>query len=398
MKLWTRIKGDMAYTNCLRETAGAGIFGLLGGSFYPFLGIYLVHIGGNAVQLGILGCAPFLGNLAAPYWAKFAQKLRLVPYITVVLFTARLVILPIGFIKDPWIVTLMVLLHFIMASMTGPAYNVLLRDIYPKPMRGRAMSVVRFVLAGSQAVALMIAGYYYDQHVGWLFFIGGCMGIIALIPFSRIRVPVHHAAKPSMQETAPAQTSLFAMLKTVSGFGLFLSAFLLFEIGIFLPLAVYPVYQVNELHLQSSQVAVLGTLWMAALSVTYPIWGYITDRAGPVFCLFFGFLLQLSIPLAYALTDSLWILGIASILGGCASSAIDVAWINMLMRMSEKNILQTSSIHMQLSGVRGAVLPLVGSLMASSSGETFIFALSSLFIGVSLIPAALVYRKVITLS
>jgi MFS family permease len=157
---------------------------------------------------------------------------------------------------------------------------------------------------------------------------------------------------------------------------------------------VYPVFQVNELHLNSNQVAILGTFWMVAWCFTYPLWGFITDRIGPRFCLFAGFLLQLFTPLAYSLSDSLPVIKIVSILGGSANSAIDVAWINTLMGMSEKHILQTSSLHMQLSGIRGASLPLIGSLMASSIGGATVFTLSSVFIAVSLIPTIISKKKI----
>jgi MFS family permease len=393
MRLDMLFKDNASVKNCLRETMGAGIFGLFGGSFYPFLGIYLVHTGGNAIQLGLLGCAPFLGNIAAPLWANFSNKFKLVPYITTIHVIARLIILPVGFINMPWIATLLILLHFIIASMAGPAYNQLLRSIYPASMRGRAMSAVRFILGGVQSFSLIWGGIYLDQHAGWLFFIGGCCGIIALIPFSRIKEPVICVLEKANQSFSSGRLSFRNMMK-LNGFGLFLLAFMLFETGNLLSVSVYPVYQVNELHLESKQVAVLGTLWMSTWCLTYPLWGVITDRIGPKFCLFAGFLLQLFTPLAYSLSDSFTIIQIASILGGSANSALDVAWITTLMGMSEKHVLQTSSFHMQLSGIRGASLPLVGSLLASSIGGATVFTLSSIFIALSLIPAIIIYKKV----
>jgi MFS family permease len=392
---WLKFKKDMPLMNCFRETIAAAMFGIFGGTFYPFLGIFLVKMGGSPLQLGLLGCAPFVGNLAAPYWAKFAKRARVIPLLVLIHLISRLLIIPIGFIQSTWIITILILAHFIIASMGGPAYFRLLQRIYPTPIRGRVMSTVRFALGATQSLTIIAAGTFLDDYAGWLFMIGGLIGIASLLPFSMIKEPddAEETVKMPKKGYLASLRSLGIQMKQTRGFLLFLTAFMLFEIGNFLPIAVYPMFQLKVLHMESEQVALIGMLWMAAWCITYPLWGYLTDKIGPVIVLISGIVLLMTAPLAYAVTHAMVVLLIVSALAGAASSAIDVSWINTLMRMGENKVTETSSIHMLLSGIRGATIPLLGSLLYPVAGGTVIFAASAVCMIIALVPIILLWKR-----
>lgn len=394
MNYWSRIKSDLPLLNCFRETLNASIFGIFNGSFYPFLGVFLVHKGGSALQIGLLGCAPFVGNLAAPLWARFAARRKVVPLICLIHVAARALILPVGFLDSTWLITILLLLHYIIASSGGPAYYKLLQRIYPTSIRGRVMSTVRFVQGGITALVMIAAGNFLDDYAGWMFLIAGLLGMFALYPFSLIEESDNpDDAGPALPVRRSFIQSLKSTLSSTQGFPLYLIGFFLFELGNFLPVSVYPIFQVHHLHLASEQVALLGTLWTAAWCVTYPFWGVMTDKIGPAIVLIIGLALQMLGPLAYATTGSVLLLEMTQLMTGMGAAAIDVAWINTLIRLGERKVTETSSVHLQFSGMRGASIPIIGSLLFPYIGGTAIFVTAASMIAISLVPMLMLVNQ-----
>jgi len=180
---------------------------------------------------------------------------------------------------------------------------------------------------------------------------------------------------PSEKQAAPEfLLNTLKILKDDKPFRWFSLAVFTAGFGNLLVVPLFPIFQVDVLHITTSQVSVLANTSAIMTTMAYFYWGPYVDRRTPLRGAAIGVLLFSAMPLTYALVASFpnllplasrWLLLLpAMAIVGVASAALDLSYFNSLLRFSPPDrVSHYQAVHMSLLGVRGVTAPLLGAAL-----------------------------------
>jgi MFS family permease len=383
-------KAQRAYT----WDAWAGILvGLYTGSIFPF---YLViareKLGANAFQIGVMIAAPFLGNWFALFWANAMEGRSKMPFAVASWVLARSFFLLMVIAVTPWRFALLVAMGQFLVTVASPAYASIMKDIYPDAHRGRIMAYVRVFLAFSQITATFIVGYLLKGGTGtlpllwshahwhlspisyrWIFPVGATFGIASALMFSRIRT-----SGPSLHEQANKgnvfqfMSSALHILVEDKGFRWFAFSVFAYGFGSLIVAPVYPMFQVDRLHISYGQVAVLTNVMNIVWMLSFVYWGRYVDARSPLRATVINVSLAMLCPLNYFFAallphPTVWLLLPSALLFGFTNAGIELAYFNSVLRFSgEHRVSHYQALFSWLLGLRGSVAPFIGGALTDA--------------------------------
>jgi MFS family permease len=368
--------------------------------------ILLVCLGGTANHLAVLVCAFPCGAFLGPLWAKLGRAWgmqRLV--IRMTLMGA----LP-GFLV-PWVdqvpgwsaatvfTALMATSHLLYSAMRMGQSN-LYRATYPLAERGRAIGWLLFASFLTMVPTVQAAGWLVDQRFGnpenyrWLFPLAGALAMVGTWFYARIRLlEPFDTGRPTTWRAAVADLHRVFHQDRV---------YMLFQLGFFLSGSAF--FMANHIVLKLSEdrldfharelALVTAVIPQLTLAITSPIWGKVLDRLGIMHlrllisitmtiymaCFFGG--LWWSIP---------WLMFLGAVLRGMSEGAGQVTWALASVQFAPRSedVPVYSSIHFTLNGLRGLVMPWIGTLLLPLMGVNTVLvaagvAASSIFVGLRL--------------
>lgn len=338
---------------------GASVcFGFFAGAVYPFFAVTAVRLGVTGTLLAMITAAPFMGQLFAVYWGHRSDQGQKLPFVVISGILSRLMVILLAFVSKAEFFALFVILHFLLASIGGPAFTSLVRKIYPLQFRGQIMGRIQFIIGMVRVVVTYLAGLWLDAH-GFtsLFIVAGSFGILSSLIFTRIKEP---------QEKLPPRSrfslrNTFQLLKADRLLRLAITGFFIFDLGNLILAPVYPLVQVNELGLTNLQIGQLAIFWIAGWFTTVPLWGWIIDHFQPLHSIVISIIIFLGSPLIYFFQSPYYLLMLASFLGGAAGSSLELGWLNLMMKLGGARSSQYSGLYLTMLGVRGLIGPLIGN-------------------------------------
>lgn len=144
----------------------------------PFLTAYLLYLGANSQQVGIVLAIPALANLLQVVAAMYMQKLRNRKR-SYVLFTSvhRLIGLSLGLIpflfqKELWL-TIFIIVFFLYSSVNafaGVLWTSLISDMVPAKVRGKYFGIRNIITSAVNSFGLYITGVILERYPGSLGF------------------------------------------------------------------------------------------------------------------------------------------------------------------------------------------------------------------------------------
>jgi len=371
--------------NFLCEAGNALLLGGYIGVVGPF-GIPLaVRMGANSLEVGLIAAAPFIANLAAPYWASRSQHSRKLPWVVVPHLFWRSLLGLVGVVKNPAIITGLFLGANVGSSAANPAYGAIVQKVFPPHIRGRLMGYVRLILAGSMLVTTLVAGQLIDRfHPGWLFLPASVLGLLGLGVYALTREPADAGPPPGPLSKPNALEGLRLALSD-RRFRNYLIAVLVFHGGVLLASPLYAVYQVRQMGLSNSQISYISVAWNIAWLVAFAVWGRVIDRKGAPTVVAWAAALYAGMPLAYALGGGWYGAALLGALSqGAADAALDLGGWNMVLRVNRERVGPYTSAAMTVAGIRGALGPLLGSFLLQAAGFEVTFLAAALLVAAGL--------------
>ncbi len=372
--------------NFLCEAINAGLLGFFSGITGPFALPLAIRMGAGPLAVALISSGPFLANLLSPVWAALSRTTRKLPWVVGAHIIYRGGLGLIGLTKNPQAITGIVTVGNVAQAAAGPAYGSLVQMVFPAPIRGRLMGYVRIILACAMLPTTLVAGQLMDQ-VGptWLFLFAGAMGLAAIGVYSLTREP---APEPSAAgaKAAPGAAEGLRLALSDPGFRRFLLAALLFHGGVLLANPLYAVFQVKEMGLSNAQISYLSLAWNVAWLAGFALWGRVVDRRGPAPVVTAAALFYLGLPLAYGLGGGSYAIALAGALcQGMADSAMDLGGWNMILSVNPNRVGPYTSASMTVTGIRGALGPLLGSWLLGLAGfqATFLTAAGFILLGLT---------------
>ena len=373
--------------NFLCEAGNAWLLGGYIGVVGPF-GIPLaVRMGANGLQVALMAAAPFIANLAAPFWATRSQHARKLPWVVVPHLFWRSLLGAVGVVKNPAIISGLYLGANTASAAANPAYGALVQKVFPPPIRGRLMGYVRLILAGSMLAFTLTAGQLIDRlNPAWLFLPASALGLLGLAVYAQTKEPTN-AGAPTGPLSRPSALAGLRLAVADRQFRNYLLAVFVFHGGVLLASPLYAVYQVRQMGLTNSEIGYLSIAWNIAWLIAFAVWGRVIDRKGAPTVVAWAAVLYAGMPLAYGLGGGWYGAAILGALSqGAADAAIDLGGWNMVLRVNPERVGPYTSAAMTVTGIRGALGPLLGSWLLQAAGfqVTFLTAAALVMVGLTM--------------
>ncbi len=349
------------------------------GAFYAiaiaFVPVILRRSGATPFMLGLYTSEQFLGSVLTAFSIVLMRRRRTMTVIALCWFIGRSLFLLLALVVQPiWMIVICAVFWSLEAFPT-PGYTRILQKIYPDGLRGKVMSVVRMGRIGAIMLVTPIAGWALD-HLGYqiLFPLGGLLGLVATFFFTRLTI--NEGALP-MRETKTL-SELWEITRKDRPFAYYLRSFALYGTGTLISWTIYPLVQVDRLHLSYSQLGVLGFVQSIFWLSGYFFWGRLVDRRGGLYVLRMTCLIAVLAPGSYLLASAGWMLLPAFAAQGLVNSGWDMGMINAGIQLAPANrVVEYAAIQSTVVGIRGMIVPLIGvGLLRVGVPDTGIFAVS----------------------
>ena len=378
-------------------------FGILAGSAMAFISVFAARQGATGIQIGLLSGGPaivsLLMSLPTGRWLE-GQVLTRTVFVTSIWNRAGyavLVILP--WLLPPsaqvWAIPVVIMLMSVPGTLISIAFNAMFADVGPPAWRALVVGRRSAVLAICMTIASLTSGLLLDRlpfplNYQLVFFIGVMGAALSsyhlwfLRPMSaapaRVGRPILDAAQPgSLRLVDTLRTSLglrfltrahgkpLLRLDLLRGpFGSMLAAYLFFYLFQAMPVPLFPLFWVRNLHLTDGQISLAAALVNAATVISSLYLVRISSRRGHHWVLVVGAAFYGIYPLLTGLAWDVTLVWAASLLGGGVWGLASGGLVNRLMeRVPEDD----RPAHMALHNLVLNLAILVGSLAGPLLGD-----------------------------
>ncbi len=248
-------------------------FGVLTGSTLSFLTIYAARIGASSFQVGMINGAQAVVNLLvalpAGHYLLKRPVARTVFFSAILqrIFYGVLIFIPLLFAPQGQMTAILVMTFIMSIPGTSLAIglNALFADSVPVEHRGRVAGVRNAVLSISTIVSTLACGQvltwvYFPLNYQIVFgigFLGAAMSTLHLW-FVKPSFREKHAEEQIRVETRNRRGAIRGLLRfdVLRGrYGRKIGLLFLFHIVQYLGIAIFPIYQVNIIHISDSVIS-----------------------------------------------------------------------------------------------------------------------------------------------
>lgn len=350
-----------------RRDAFAGLLaGLCSGAIFPFIGfIARDRLHSSVTLIGLMTAAPCIGSLLTLLYANTMDGKGKMPYYVWPTLVGNGLFIFTLFATTPIAFAIVVSVAQLFLNIVGPAYAAVLREIYPDDQRGTIMGYVRVgtavaVFAATQLVGHLLPMFGYNR----VFPVAGLIGVGSVLVFRTIRTAPVHPADLHKRQMLKKQflSDALAILKEDKDYAWFLMSIFVFGLGGLMTTPVFLVFQVDELHISATQVAILANVTTLFCILSYPRWGRYVDVRSPVKATLIGIILASLVPLNYIMATNPWALLPSAIFAGASNAGIELGFFNSILRMARRGEeSKYQALHSFAMGIRGTVAPFCGA-------------------------------------
>ncbi|MBI5034759.1 MAG: MFS transporter [Chloroflexi bacterium] len=367
--------------NLTFDFASAVFYGVYLSAINTFVPVIARRLGASAFLLALITAAPAVGNIIAVFASHYLQRRRKLPFMVAAWTIGRGLFILTPLVVTPVPFVLIVVVHWLIVSLSITGYVEIVRAIYPAAIRGRAMAYVRVGFTATATIITPIIGQLLDV---WsyqvLFPIAAICGVLSGWAFGQVTCE---------ESVADKQSDLLEPLRVFwrdVRFRDYSIAFMLCGFGNLLVVPLIPILLVDELQLNYGQVGLLGMINSIFWMVFYVVWGRSVDRRGGLWTVKVNLFLTTFMSLAFCLAYDMWLAGVAYIIIGITVAGSDLGWMNAIMQFARpEEISHYTALHAFLVGVRGIVAPLLGTVLMTipliGLRGVFLISASMIFLG-----------------
>jgi MFS family permease len=331
------------------------------GAFYaatlPFVPVILRRTGASVEMIAFYTSQQFVGSVLTAFSIVLMRRRRTMNIITLSWLLGRALFLFYAFIIDPLWMLILGTLFWLLEAFPNPGYTRILQKIYPDYVRGKVMSLVRVGRILAVVLVTPLAGWALD-HVGYrvLFPIGALLGISATLLFARL--DVNEGPLPARKtRTLP---ELWRILRDDRRFAYYLQCFAFYGTGTLMSWTVFPLVQVDRLHLSYSELGLLGLAQSLFWLLGYIFWGRVVDQRGGLYVLRLNCVIAMLAPLSYLWATEGWMLAPAFIAQGVINAGWDMGLINAGIQLADPDrVTEYAAVQGTVVGLRGMIVPYV---------------------------------------
>jgi len=265
------------HSNFLHLYFDIGWYGVLSGSAISFLNIYATRIGATGFQIGLIGAMSAVVNLLlaipAGRWLQTQHTGRAI-FWTSVLYRAGYI--PLIFL--PWLsneqgqIIAIIVITFLMAiplTPMGVGFNALFAESVPTEYRAHVAGMRNVMLSITFMITSLLSGYILDRvpfPVGYQIVfaigtLGAAMSSLHLYFVKPLQADSSFQPQPQADTSKKALSprNIFSSLRTdiwKTPFRSVLLALFAFHLTQYLPLPIFPIFNVRVLHLNDNNLGI----------------------------------------------------------------------------------------------------------------------------------------------
>jgi MFS family permease len=326
------------------------------------------------LELTILVSAFPVGAFLGPLWAYLGRHWGMKQLVTQMALWANIPLFLIFWLdrSDAALFTALITVSQLLNSAMRMGQSNLYGILYAKNIRGRVLGRLTFWQYVTMVPSILITGWLLDKSADMcrvLYPLAGLCGLIGTWYYGMLQVDKANlpmAVRPSLR----------ASVRGVQRIILHDRAYLLFQFAFFLSGSAFFMSTHIVLLLTREQFgfgAFELSLWLSVvpqmlLAAGSPTWGHIVDRFGIVRCrllislLMTGYLASYLCALAFSLAPLIYL---GSVLQGLSNGGGQLTWSlassHFAPRLEDMPLY--NGIHFVLNGIRGLVMPWVGSIL-----------------------------------
>ncbi len=339
--------------NFLLDATAAILVGVFVAVTTTFVPVVARRLGASDFELSLVTAAPYAGNLSAFLAVRYFQGRRKLPYMVFCWTLARGLFLLMAVITTSVPFVVITVLFWIIVSLPVPGYAEVIRQIYPDAYRGRAMAYVRIGMTACIIVATPLAGQLLDL-VGyqWVFPVAALFGVASSLVFGRIRLV------EGLADQSRTFRGIFSVLRSDRAFRGLQIAFFVYGFGNLMLAPLLPIFLVDELRLNYTEVGLLGLVNSIFWMLGYVVFGRAVDRRGAYWTLQVSFLMTFVMPVSLVLASDMGLVAVAYVFSGLATAGIDLGWLTAIIALADRDrVGDYAALHSFLVGIRGFGAP-----------------------------------------
>ena len=345
--------------NFLHLYLDIGWFGILSGSAINFLAVYAARLGASALQIGLIGAASAAVSLliAIPSGRWVAKRnTGLAVFWSSVFYRlgyALLIPLPWLFNAQGQIWALIVITFLMAVPLTplGVGFNALFAEAVPTEYRAHVAGIRNIVLSVAFIASSLLSGYILEsvafpagyQIVFGIGFFGAAMSSLHLYfvrPLKKDRAPLRSDPEPVSAQQAESSRGLTSSLRLdiLRGpFGKVVVVMLFFHLAHYIASPIYPLYNVNVLHLNDDHIGIGTALFYLTVLIGSTRLHRLVGRIGHRRVTGWGMIGMAMYPIILSLSQQVWHFYLVSLIGGFTWGLAGGAYANYLLERIPDN-------------------------------------------------------------
>ncbi len=380
-------------------------FGVLLGSAMGFLSIYAARLGATTFQVSLLTAGPaavnLLVSLPAGRWLEGHSLTRTTFWSSIWNRAGYLVMVLLPWLattnRQVWILAGLILLMSVPGTLLAIAFNAMFADVVLPEWRGHVVGQRQALLSISTVATSLLCGQLLDRvafplNYQIVFGIGAFGAMLSTYHLGQVRAltgepsPIrvgqhlNNLMRPGLLRLGDAIRSplgLRFLTRSIgkpllrldllrSSFGSFLAAYFLFYTFQYIPIPLFPLFLVQELHLSDGAISLGNALFYATVFLASMWLRQISAHYGHRRVLIFGAVFYGLYPLLNGLARDASLYWVASLIGGGVWALASAGLVNRLMERVPEN---DRPAHMALHNLALNLGILAGSILGPVLGD-----------------------------
>ena len=375
--------------------AEVAFIGVLNGTIGVYLGVFAIRLGASNNLIGLLSSIPALINVLLMYPASkivnsWLNKIEINKWSF--LFT-RILYLPLAFIpyfpNPSFFILIIVTLLAIPASVANIAFNVMFIELVPSSLRATVVSNRNMLVMFIQTFSTIVVGYLLDRIIfprnfQLVMFIGFLSSMISLYLMTLLK-PTGRSAPSEGREPVELSSiwtqfrDIYILFKKDRMFMMYQIATFIYYLGLYVPMPLFSIRMVRELHFSNFEVGLTNTSGGLATAISYPYWGRKGKKLGIKRSLFWCNMGISFYPLIFSLLRGSSQIVPFSAVGGFFSAGFSVfIYMALLLFLSQEKKAEYLAVNGIITSISLTIGPILGTQLSRAIGTTPVFFIGTI--------------------
>lgn len=383
---------DLYYRhNLIVENSSSAFSGIyLGLVMFASPVVAVVGLEASPLELTILVSAFPVGAFLGPVWAFLGRHWGMKTLVLAMWLISSIPLLFVYWVTSSWLFTTLITVSQLLNGAMRMGQSSLYRVIFPPHKRGQALGRITFWTFVTMVPTVLVTGWLLDKSREMyqvLYPLGGLCGLIGCYYYSMLFVPEEQSLPARRRSLRSGIQDVENILRQDRLYLLFQVAFFLTGGAFFLSRHVIILLARDRFNYSAFELLwCLSVLPQLLLAICSPAFGRVLDRIGMIPCrLLVSLLLSASLACHFGglMVGLSLLMYVGSVFQGLSNAGGQVTWFLASSHFAPRSedVSVYNGIHFVLNGVRGLILPWIGSVLLVFTGAGAVLAATVFSLG-----------------